>query len=151
MGGGGPFCFIFFFFFLTFIIYSLNLITWSWHEVKDCLVLSFIITKAFKVYHLFCMCVFIKQANQLIFIQIFAVIRYTIINDWKIYKRSEWLGKKEDKVAEKILCTVRAPVFDRHQFFGTSEHYGKPLEVYYLDEWIIITLNVAGFLHPAIF
>ena len=22
-------------------------------------------------------------------------------------------------------CTVRAPVFDRHQFFGTSEHYGK--------------------------
>ena len=22
-------------------------------------------------------------------------------------------------------CTVRAPVFDRHQVFGTSEHYGK--------------------------
>ena len=22
-------------------------------------------------------------------------------------------------------CTVRAPVFGRHQFFGTSEHYGK--------------------------
>ena len=27
----------------------------------------------------------------------------------------------------------------------------KPMEVYYLDEWIIITLYVAGFLHPAIF
>ena len=27
----------------------------------------------------------------------------------------------------------------------------KPMEVYYLDEWIIITLHVAGFLHPAIF
>ena len=24
-----------------------------------------------------------------------------------------------------FLCTVRAPVFDRHQFFGTSEHYRK--------------------------
>ena len=27
----------------------------------------------------------------------------------------------------------------------------KPMEVYYLDEWIIITLYVAGFPHPAIF
>ena len=28
--------------------------------------------------------------------------------------------------ANKCLSsTVRAPVFDRHQFFGTSEHYGK--------------------------
>ena len=25
------------------------------------------------------------------------------------------------------------------------------MEVYYLDEWIIITLHVVGFLHPAIF
>ena len=24
-----------------------------------------------------------------------------------------------------VQCTVRAPVFGRHQFFGTSEHYGK--------------------------
>ena len=24
----------------------------------------------------------------------------------------------------------------------------RPMEVYYLDEWIIITLDVAGFLHP---
>ena len=23
------------------------------------------------------------------------------------------------------ICTVRAPVFGRHRFFGTSEHYGK--------------------------
>ena len=27
----------------------------------------------------------------------------------------------------------------------------KPMEVYYLDEWIMIILHVAGFLHPAIF
>ena len=40
----------------------------------------------------------------------------------------------------------------RHQFFGTSENITeKPMEVYYLDEWIIIcSLHVAGFLHPAI-
>ena len=25
----------------------------------------------------------------------------------------------------QYTCTVRAPVFGRHQFFGTSEHYGK--------------------------
>ena len=37
------------------------------------------------------------------------------------------------------------PVFGRHQFFGTSERYGKPHEIYYRDEWIIITLHVAGF------
>ena len=24
-----------------------------------------------------------------------------------------------------MTCTVRAPVFARHQFFGTSEHYGE--------------------------
>ena len=24
-----------------------------------------------------------------------------------------------------FICTARAPVFGRHQFFGTSEHYGK--------------------------
>ena len=48
--------------------------------------------------------------------------------------------------------TVMAPVFGRHQFFGTSEHYTeKPKEVFYLDELIIIILHVAGFLHPVIF
>ena len=26
------------------------------------------------------------------------------------------------------IGTVRAPVFGRHQFFGTSEHYGKAHE-----------------------
>ena len=26
------------------------------------------------------------------------------------------------------MSTVRAPVFGRHQFFGTSEHYGKAHE-----------------------
>ena len=47
---------------------------------------------------------------------------------------------------------IRAPVFGRHQFFGTSEHYCKAHgSFYYLDEWIIITLRVAGFIDPAIF
>ena len=49
-----------------------------------------------------------------------------------------------------------AHVPQRHQYSaGTS--FSAPLsiteklmEVYYLDEWIIITLYVAGFLHPAI-
>ena len=40
----------------------------------------------------------------------------------------------------------QAPVFSASQ--NITE---KPMEVYYLDEWIIITLHVAGFLHPAIF
>ena len=48
------------------------------------------------------------------------------------------------------ILPVRAPVFDRHQFFGTSEHYRKAHGSLNLDE-LIITLHVAGFLHPAIF
>ena len=28
-------------------------------------------------------------------------------------------------IAIVFVCTVRTPVFGRHQFFGTSEHYGK--------------------------
>ena len=50
-----------------------------------------------------------------------------------------------------IPSTVRAPVFDRPQFSAHQSTTEKPMEVYYLDEWIIITLHVAGFLHPAIF
>ena len=40
----------------------------------------------------------------------------------------------------------QAPLF-RHLRALITE---KPMEVYYLDEWIIITLHGAGFLHPAI-
>ena len=35
------------------------------------------------------------------------------------------LSKPAVKIATVTVSTVRAPVFDRHQFFGTSEHYGK--------------------------
>ena len=35
----------------------------------------------------------------------------------------------------KIWCTVRAPVFGRHQFFGTSEHYVKAHESL-LSDWM---------------
>ena len=37
-----------------------------------------------------------------------------------------------------------------HQYSAPQSITEKPMEVYYLDEWIIITLHVAGFLHPAI-
>ena len=49
-----------------------------------------------------------------------------------------WDARIVCKCVIRDLCTIRAPVFDRHQFFRTSEHYGKSMEVYYLDEWIII-------------
>ena len=39
---------------------------------------------------------------------------------WVIHKR-----KRKCSMHKQKKSTVRAPVFDRHQFFGTSEHYGK--------------------------
>ena len=41
---------------------------------------------------------------------------------WVVY-RSLWVMFVSCSLT--YTCTVRAPVFDRHQFFGTSEHYGK--------------------------
>ena len=50
-------------------------------------------------------------------------------------------------VYRKGTCTsIRQAIFLAPQ--SITE---KPMEVYYLDEWIIISLHVAGFLHPAIF
>ena len=49
-------------------------------------------------------------------------------------------------VSLKGTSIRQAPVFPAPQ--SITE---KPMEVYYLDEWIITTLHVAGFLHPAIF
>ena len=35
-------------------------------------------------------------------------------------------GMQDKQCTCTCTCTVkRAPVFGRHQFFGTSEHYGK--------------------------
>ena len=51
-----------------------------------------------------------------------------------------------------IVSTVRAPVFDRHQFFGTSEHYRKAHAwkfIIWLNE-LWLHMHVAGFLHPVI-
>ena len=42
------------------------------------------------------------------------------INLYKMY-----LFKTYDINTNYNMSTVRAPVFDRHQFFGTSEQYGK--------------------------
>ena len=58
---------------------------------------------------------------------------------------------KSIHVARPGSSTVRAPVFDRHQFSALQSITEKPMEVYYLDELIIITQHVACFLHPAIF
>ena len=35
------------------------------------------------------------------------------------------MGSLQYYASPKQIITVRAPVFGRHQFFGTSEHYGK--------------------------
>ena len=40
-----------------------------------------------------------------------------------------YLGLENWQKLPKLLkYTVRALVFGRHQFFGTSEHYGKPMK-----------------------
>ena len=36
-----------------------------------------------------------------------------------------WKSVKIPELGFQDSGTVRAPVFGRHQFFGTSEHYGK--------------------------
>ena len=46
-------------------------------------------------------------------------------------------------------CTVRVPVFGRNQNMAPPSITEKPVEVYYLDEWIIITLYVAGLLRTS--
>ena len=51
---------------------------------------------------------------------------------WNAQCTSIW-GKIEKEISQngstvfvyQCTVTVRAPVFGRHQFFGTSEHYGK--------------------------
>ena len=58
-------------------------------------------------------------------------LKWTSIN----CKYFECMLKKRDKCSTAFIllqgfekqnsCTVRAPVFGRHQFFSTSEHYGK--------------------------
>ena len=35
------------------------------------------------------------------------------------------LPLEQDYLPKTLDCTVRTPVFGRHQFFGTSEHYGN--------------------------
>ena len=47
----------------------------------------------------------------------------TVLHWIQSYRYLEVLGLGEQ--LQWATSTVRAPVFDRHQFFGTSEHYGK--------------------------
>ena len=49
-----------------------------------------------------------------------------------------------------IGVTIRAPIFGRNQNSALQNITEKALEVYYLDERFVITLSVAGLLHPAI-
>ena len=57
-----------------------------------------------------------------------------------------WAVHKQTVIYRKGTSIRQAPVFPAPQ--SITE---KPMEVYYLDEWIIIILHIAGFLHPAIF
>ena len=59
-------------------------------------------------------------------------------------------AEKSSRETRKV-STVRAPVFGQAPVFRHLRALRKNHGSYYLDEWIIITLNVAGFLHPAIF
>ena len=45
-------------------------------------------------------------------------------------------------------CIVRSPVFGRNQNLAPQSIMAKPIEVYYLDKWFVITPYVAG-LYPA--
>ena len=74
---------------------------------------------------------------------------YPIIVTWQFARNFHKF--KKQRCSGLLRPTVRAPVFGRHQFSALQSITEKPMEVYYLDEWIIITLHVAGFLHPAIF
>ena len=49
--------------------------------------------------------------------------------------------------------TIRAPVFRRNENSAPQSITEKPMEVYYLDKWFVITqyMYVAGLLHPEIF
>ena len=54
----------------------------------------------------------------------------TLSNSISVGLDMECISRSPDEVfhdscRQRRTCTVRAPVFDRHQFFGTSEHYGK--------------------------
>ena len=47
--------------------------------------------------------------------------------------------------------TIRAPVFGRSQNSAPPSITEKRMEVYYLDECIVIKMDIAGFPHQAIF
>ena len=66
------------------------------------------------------------------------MVYYNVVQVWR-YIHVHVLYRKGTSIRQ-------APVF-RHLRMITE----KSIEVHYLDEWIIITLHVAGFLHPAIF
>ena len=72
------------------------------------------------------------------------------VGDW--HHKQECESNGSTKLIKASVITVRAPVFGRHQFFGTSEHYGKA-HGSLLSGWMNYnyTAHVAGFLHPAIF
>ena len=56
-----------------------------------------------------------------------------------------------DLESQIMHCTVRALVFSRNQNLAPQSITKKPMEVYWLDQWYVITPYVAGLLHPAIF
>ena len=62
------------------------------------------------------------------------------------------------KICQHFLLFMEGPSYHKEHQYSAGTSFSapqsiteKPMEVYYLDEWIVITLHVAGFLHPARF
>ena len=63
-----------------------------------------------------------------------------------------WNSPMEYALSSKINVLPLGHQYSAGTSFSARQSItDKPMEVYYLDERIIITLDVAGFLHPAIF
>ena len=58
-------------------------------------------------------------------IQAFSCAKGMTEPSWKYVCRTVLIFLLLLVLINQIQCTVRAPVFGRHHFFGTSEHYGK--------------------------
>ena len=50
---------------------------------------------------------------------------FTAFHNWVTSRGHVFCCKISENLWKPIGITVRAPVFGRHQFFSTSEHYGK--------------------------
>ena len=89
--------------------------------------------------------------------EIFLFIQYCHLDKWYVNSLTIFVFVYvSDYIYILTSCkfdSKATPVFDRHQFFGTSEHYGKAHGSLFgwMNRIHVITLHVAGFLYPVIF